>query len=263
MDTFDLSGRVAVVTGAGGGLGRASAQALAAAGAAVVCLDIDGTAAGSTAADIRAGGTPAQAFPLDVSRRADVEAVAAEAIDRFGRLDVWVNVAGVMQSSLVADLSEPDLDALLSVNLKGVLFGSQVAARHMVSQRSGAIVNVASAIVDAPQPRMAAYGMSKAAVSHLSRTLALEVARAGVRVNVVAPGWTRTGMTTGTLRAADGSVDEDAVAKTEQMQARFTPLRRAAAPDDTAAAVVYLASDSAAFVTGQTLRPHGGVTMPW
>jgi NAD(P)-dependent dehydrogenase (short-subunit alcohol dehydrogenase family) len=110
---------------------------------------------------------------------------------------------------------------------------------------------------------MAAYGMSKAAVSHLSRSLAQEVARAGVRVNVVAPGWTRTGMTTGSLRAADGTPDEEAIAKTAEMQARFTPMRRAAEPADTAAAVVYLASDSAAFVTGQTLRPHGGITMPW
>jgi 3-oxoacyl-[acyl-carrier protein] reductase len=260
MDTFDLSGRVAVVTGAGGGLGAASAAALATAGASVVCLDVDGDAAKATAAAI---GGLAEARAVDVSRPSDLDAVAADAVARLGRLDVWVNVAGVMRSSLVVDLTESDLDALFAVNLKGVLFGSQAAARHMVPQGSGAIVNVASAIIDAPQPQMAAYGMSKAAVSHLSRTLALEVGRAGVRVNVVAPGWTRTGMTTGSLRAADGTVDEDAVAKTEQMQARFTPLRRAAAPEDTAAAVVYLASDSAAFVTGQTLRPHGGVTMPW
>ena len=263
MDTFDLSGRVAVVTGAGGGLGAACATALAAAGASVICLDLDGAAAETTAAAIGGGGGRAEARAVDVSRPADLDAVAADAVDRLGRLDVWVNVAGVMRSSLVVDLTEADLDALLAVNLKGVLFGSQAAARHMVPQGSGAIVNIASAIIDAPQPQMAAYGMSKAAVSHLSRTLALEVGRAGVRVNVVAPGWTRTGMTTGSLRTADGTVDEEAVAKTQHMQARFTPLRRAAAPEDTAAAVVYLASDSGAFVTGQTLRPHGGVTMPW
>jgi 3-oxoacyl-[acyl-carrier protein] reductase len=263
MDSFDLSGRVAVVTGAGGGLGAASAAALASAGASVICLDIDGAAAGATAAAIGEAGGTAEARAVDVSRSAELDEVASDAVARLGRLDVWVNVAGVMRPSPVVDLTESDLDALFAVNLKGVLFGSQAAARRMVPQGSGAIVNVASAIIDAPQPQMAAYGMSKAAVSHLSRTLALEVGRAGVRVNVVAPGWTRTGMTTGSLLAADGTVDEDAVAKTEQMQARFTPLRRAADPHDTAAAVVYLASDSAAFVTGQTLRPHGGVTMPW
>lgn len=174
-----------------------------------------------------------------------------------------MNVAGIMRSASVLDLDEDELDLVLAVNLKGVLFGSQAAARLMVQQGSGAIVNVASAIIDGPQPRMAAYGMSKAAVSHLSRTMALEVGKRGVRVNVVAPGWTRTGMTVEPFTDDGGSVDESAVEETARLQARFTPLRRAAEPSDTAAAVVYLASDSAAFVTGQTLRPHGGVTVPW
>ena len=115
-----------------------------------------------------------------------------------------------MRYAKVVDLTEADLDAVLAVNFKGVLFGSQVAARRMVEQRSGSIVNVASAILDGPQPRMVAYAVSKAAVSVMTRTLAMEVGKHGVRANVVAPGWTRTGMTDEQFTGPDGQIDESA-----------------------------------------------------
>jgi 3-oxoacyl-[acyl-carrier protein] reductase len=263
MDSFDLSGRSAVVTGAGSGIGRAAASALAAAGASVVCADIDGGAAAATASSIDQAGGVGAGHALDVSDASAVEALADRAVDAHGGLDVWVNVAGIMRYGKVVDLTEADLDAVLAVNFKGVLFGSQAAAKRMTGQRSGSIVNVASAILDGPQPRMVAYAVSKAAVSVMSRTLAMEVGKHGVRVNVVAPGWTRTGMTDEQFIDPDGQVDESAAEATVAMQAQFTPLKRVAEPQDAADAIVYLASDTARFITGQTLRPHGGITMPW
>ncbi|MCU1454037.1 MAG: 3-oxoacyl-ACP reductase, partial [Acidimicrobiales bacterium] len=221
----------------------------------------DGAAAEDTAAGIRGLGGRAHGRTVDVRSADAVEALADDATSGAdgpgASLAGWVNVAGVMRSGKVVDLTEADLDDLLAVNLKGVLFGAQAAARRMSATGGGSIVNVASAILDGPQPRMGAYGMSKAAVSHLSRTLALEVGKHGVRVNVVAPGWTRTGMTEG--GAADGAALDAQAA----LQARITPLRRVAEPADAAAAIVWLISDSARFITGQTIRPHGGITMPW
>jgi 3-oxoacyl-[acyl-carrier protein] reductase len=260
---LDLAGRAVVVVGAGGGLGRGIAEMVAAAGASVACADHDAAAAEACATAIGDLGGRALARPVDARSSAALAGLCADAA-ALGPVRGWVNAAGVMSYAKVVDLSEDDFDAVMAVNVKGVLLGSQAAARAMIEHGAGgSIVNVVSAILDAPQPRMAAYGASKAAASHLSRTLALEVGRHGVRVNLVAPGWTRTSMTEQPFRADDGSVDEAAVAATAEMQAQFTPLRRAARPDDTAAAALWLLSDASAFVTGQTIRPHGGVTTPW
>jgi NAD(P)-dependent dehydrogenase (short-subunit alcohol dehydrogenase family) len=263
VDAGHLAGRTAVVTGAGSGLGRATAQALAAAGATVWCLDREASTVEETAATIEAAGGVARARAVDVTRAAEVDAAADEAAAANG-IAVWVNSAGIMRFAKVVDLGEAELDAVMAVNFKGTVFGAQAAARRMVAAGSGgAIVNVASAILDGPQPRMAAYGASKAAVSHFSRTLALEVGKHGVRVNVIAPGWTRTTMTESELRGADGELDEAKAGQTEAMYASFTPLRRVAEPTDVATTVLWLASAAGSFITGQTIRPHGGVTMPW
>jgi len=260
----ELDGRAAFVTGAGSGIGRATAGALAALGAAVTVADLDGEAADAAAAAITATGGTARGAAVDVRDRASVEAAADAATEAHGALRAWVNVAGIMRVAKVVDLTEVELDAVMGVNFKGVVFGSQAAARRMVAAGSGgAIVNVASAILDGPQPRMAAYGASKAAVSHFSRTLAMEVGKAGVRVNVVAPGWTRTAMTEAGMADGGNGVDEDAAARLIEAQARFVPMRRVAEPADSAAAVAWLVSDASGFVTGQTIRPHGGITMPW
>jgi 3-oxoacyl-[acyl-carrier protein] reductase len=259
---FDLSGRVAVVTGAASGIGRASAGVLARAGAAVVLADLDRAGLEETASSIAAAGGAAEAVVADVSRRADVEALVAEAVATHGRLDVMCNIAGIIQTSEVIDTSEEDLDRVLAVNLKGVFFGAQAAARQMVAQGSGSIVNMSSGAIDTPAPGLVCYAMAKAAVAQLTKTLAVEVGRKGVRVNAIAPGFVVTGMTSRHFVRPDGTVDEKARQALLEMMASRAALGRVGEPNDVAYAVLYLASDASSFVTGQVLRPNGGVGMP-
>jgi 3-oxoacyl-[acyl-carrier protein] reductase len=255
---YRLDGRVAVVTGAGSGIGRATARVLAAAGARVVCADVDGPAAEATAA-----GIAGKAAEVDVADRAGVfallEAVAAE----HGRLDILCNVAGIIRTGLVVDVTEADLDAVLNVNFKGTFHACQCAARIMCAQGGGSIVNTASGAVDTATAEIMSYSVSKAAVVQLTRTLAAETGRFGVRVNAVAPGLVRTAMTARHYLLPDGSVDQAAREAAEKPLRRISPLGLIGDPEDIAYAIHYLVSDAARFVTGQILRPNGGVTMPW
>lgn len=259
----DLTGRVAVVTGAGSGIGRASAMRLAEAGASVVCADVDGDQAEATREAIRHRGEIADAVAVDVTDRAAVDQLVAGTVDRHGRLDVMANIAGIIITNKVVDVSDDELDRLMAVNLKGPFFGCQAAARVMVEQGSGSIVNMVSAAIDAPAPNLVGYGMTKAALAQLTRVLAHEVGPAGVRVNAVAPGFVMTEMTTRNFTDGEGRVDPDLKAEVEKRMGRGAPLRRVGEPDDIAWAVVYLASDASSFMTGQILRPNGGVAMPW
>jgi 3-oxoacyl-[acyl-carrier protein] reductase len=260
---FDLHDKVAVVTGAASGIGRASAVLLGAAGAVVVCADVDGGGAEATAAAVEAGGGRAFARQVDVSVASDVETLVAGAHGELGRLDVMANVAGIIAQAPVVDLTDEVLERVLAVNLKGVFHGCRAAARVMVDQGSGSIVNMASAAIDAPSPGLAAYGMAKAAVVQLTRVLATEVGPQGVRVNAVAPGFVETAMTSRHFTAADGTVDEARRTGVLGAVARTTPLRTTGRPEVVAHAVLYLASEASRFVTGQILRPNGGVAMPW
>jgi 3-oxoacyl-[acyl-carrier protein] reductase len=255
----DLPGRVAVVTGAGSGIGRASAVALAAAGATVVGADIDGAAAEATAEGI---GDRARGVRVDVSRAEEVDELIEGTARDLGRLDILVNNAGIMHEQLVADTTEEELDRVLAVNLKGVFFGCRAAARVMAG-RGGSIVNLASAAVDLPAPRHACYGMSKAAVVQLTRTLAMELGDDGVRVNAVAPGFIITGITARHFTNPDGTVDEERKAAVAKTFSRVAPLRRVGEPEDVADVVLFLASDASRYMTGQILRPNGGMAMPW
>ncbi len=263
LRAFDLSGRVAVVTGAASGIGRASAELLGAAGASVVCADLDYDGAVATAAALEAAGTVARARPLDVTAPGALDALVDESVAELGRLDVMANIAGIILQAPVVDFDDDAYDRILAVNLTGVFRGCRAAARVMVAAGSGSIVNMASAAIDTPSPGLAGYGMAKAAVVQLTRVLATEMGPHGVRVNAVAPGFVETAMTSRRFISAEGTVDQTHRQAVLDAVARSTPLRTVGRPEDIAHAVLYLASDAARFVTGQILRPNGGVAMPW
>jgi 3-oxoacyl-[acyl-carrier protein] reductase len=256
---FDVSGLVAVVTGAGSGIGRGTAIHLAAAGATVVCADIDAAAAGATAAAAGGDSYPAQ---VDVADRASVERLVSGVVGRHGRLDAMCNIAGIITEAPVLELLEEEFDRMLAVNLKGVLFGCQAAGRAMATAGRGAIVNMSSAVVDRPAAGFGAYATTKAGVAQLTKTLAVELGPRGVRVNAIAPGVIVTAMTERHYIRADGTIDTDARAARLAALRSVSPLDAVGEPEDIAYAVRYLLSDAARFVTGQVFRVNGGAMMP-
>jgi 3-oxoacyl-[acyl-carrier protein] reductase len=254
---------VAVVTGAASGIGRASAQLLAAAGAAVLCADLDAEGAKATVAQVEGAGGRALARRVDVTVPGEVDDLVDQAVSHLGRLDIMANIAGIILQAPVVDFDDDSFDRIMAVNLKGVFRGCRAAARVMSAQGSGSIVNMASAAIDTPSPGLAGYGMAKAAVVQLTRVLATEMGPLGVRVNAVAPGFVETAMTSRRFTSTDGAVDETHRQAVIDAVARSTPLRMVGRPEDIAHAVLYLASDASRFVTGQIVRPNGGVAMPW
>ena len=262
IDSFRVDGKVAVVTGAGSGIGKASALALAGAGAQVVCADIHADTAEAAATEIVAAGGEAEGVALDVSNRLEVDALAERVAAERGGIHVWCNIAGIMVEGPFLDAPEDDLDRIISVNLKGVFFGCQAAGRVMVNQpEGGSIINASSAAADAPSPNIVSYAICKAGVVQMTKSLAYEIGRKHVRVNAVAPGFVLTGMTSRYFVRPDGTVDEEMQEAVVAPMKKFTPLRTIGEPEDIAAAVLYLASDASRFMTGQVLRPNGGVAM--
>ena len=251
VKAYDLTGRTAFVTGAAGGIGRASAVLLAESGAVVHCADRDAQGLHETATLIKDQGGTAHTHPLDVTDRDRL----AEAVASCERLDVMAAIAGIMHSSPVLETRDEDLDRVLGINFKGVLYACQEAARHMIGTHTrGSVITMASGAIDTGGPGLLCYSAAKAAVVQLTKTLATEVGPHGIRVNAVAPGWIRTPMT---------DRHGEAQARTEAFMARLSPLGRVGEPDDIAHAVLHLASDASSFTTGQILRPNGGVAMPW
>ncbi|MFD7609765.1 SDR family NAD(P)-dependent oxidoreductase [Streptomyces sp. NPDC059828] len=263
LTAYDLTGRTAFVTGAASGIGRATAVLLAQAGAAVHCADTDEKglhetlsliASVANAMDTVQAQDPVQAraHVVDVSDRSALYA----AVHAAGPLHVMAAIAGVMHSSSVLETTDEDLDRVLAVNFKGVLYACQAAARGMIDAGiAGSLVTMASGAVDAGNPGLLCYGVAKAAVVQLTRTLAAELGNCSIRVNTVAPGWVRSPMT--------DRHDEALQQKAEAAMVRLSPLGRVGEPEDIAHAVLYLASDASSFMTGQILRPNGGVAMPW
>jgi 3-oxoacyl-[acyl-carrier protein] reductase len=255
---FRLDGRAAVVTGAASGIGRATAKLLAEAGARVLAADLD--AAGLAELDLELGEGGASRL-TDVTDRAQVEALLAEALERFGRLDALANVAGILRTATIAELSDDDLEAILGVNLRGTLNGCRAAAPIMAEQGSGSIVNISSSAAFKPFPGLGAYTISKAGVVALTRVLASELGQSGVRVNAVAPGMVDTPMAGRHFRDSDGGQTR------EQREAMLADARRRSVlgtegfPADVANSVLFLVSDAARYMTGQVLHPNGGSPM--
>ncbi|MGW7465582.1 SDR family NAD(P)-dependent oxidoreductase [Streptomyces xantholiticus] len=252
VTAYDLTGRTAFVTGAGGGIGRACAVLLAEAGAVVHCADVDANGLDGTRSLIGTTGGKALTHTVDVTDRAALAAAVAGA----DRLDVMAAVAGIMHTSPVLETRDEDLDRVMAVNFKGVLYACQEAARAMLARgRGGSIVTMASGAVDAANAGLLCYSASKAAVVQLTRTLSTELGPHGIRVNAVAPGWVRTPMTD----RHEAGLQQ----RTEAAMVRASPLRRVGEPEDIAHTVLHLASDASSFTTGQIFRPNGGVVMPW
>jgi 3-oxoacyl-[acyl-carrier protein] reductase len=262
-ELFELTDRVAVVTGGASGIGRASAIALAGAGARVVVGDIDEPGAGATAQQINSDGGVAIAQRADVTSRDDVDALVQRAVDELGRIDIMGNIAGVPHNRAFVDVTDEEFERILSINLRSVFYGCQAAMRAMVPQGSGNIVNISSGAIDTPAPTLACYAMTKAGVAMLTKTLAVEAGRSGIRVNALAPGVILTNFSGQHFKNEDGSIDEERLAAYKARFGGMAPLGRVGEAEDVAHAIVYLVSDAASFVTGQILRPNGGVAMPW
>jgi 3-oxoacyl-[acyl-carrier protein] reductase len=257
---FSLQDEVAVVTGGASGIGAATAEVLASAGAAVVVGDIDGEGAERTAEKIAADGGRAVAQRTDTTSRADVDALVGRAVSEYGRLDIMANVAGVGHAKPVAEITEEDFDRLMAVNLKGVLFGCQAALKAMVPRGSGSIVNVASTVIDSPYPNQGLYGMTKAGVTFLSKVLAAEAGPQGIRVNVLAPGATPTNFAS--FRYEGGNVDPEQEAVFQQAMRQMTPLGFLGEAVDQALMILFLVSPAARWVTGNVWRVNGGQSRP-
>jgi 3-oxoacyl-[acyl-carrier protein] reductase len=254
---LSLDGRTAVVTGAASGIGRQTAITYGHAGARVVLADRVADGLEETASRVEG----AVVVPTDVTSKTEVDDLARRAIRASGRIDVWANVAGIIRNSFVVDTSEEELDAILAVNLKGVYWGCAAAGRVMAVAGRGTIVNVASAGGEVPAPTLSVYGMTKAAVIQLTRTVAAELGPKGVRANAVAPGFVETSMTSRNWTKADGSVDDEARDQVLGRMAAQSPLGISGSPEDIAWCMLFLAADTSRFVTGQVIRPNGGVYM--
>jgi len=251
-----LKDKVAWITGGGSGIGRATALRFASEGANVVVSDLDEAALQDTVKQIEDNGAKAIAVVGDVTSREDVQRMVQAALDSFGRLDILINNAGINRDGLVARIKDDEVklmsddkwDQVLNVNLKGTFLCAQAAAVPMMRQKSGRIVNTSS-IGALGNVGQANYAASKAGVIGLTSTLSLEWSRYNINVNCVAPGATRTRMTEG--------IPEKIM---ERLLSRI-PMRRLAEPEEIAAAHLFLASDEAAYITGQTLFVDGGISV--
>lgn len=248
---FELNGQVALVTGAARGLGRAISLALAHAGADVALGLRDVNADAGVAAEIRKLGRRALPLQMDVSKMEQIFRAVDDTVKEFGRIDILVNNAGIAPENPAEKVREEDFDATLAVNLKGTFFASQAAGRVMIGQKKGTIINMSSQAGFAALPTESVYCMTKAAIAHLTKCLAVEWGKHGITVNAVAPTFIHTPGTESAL--ADPAFRADTVE-------RIAALHRIGEPMEVAGAVVFLASPAASLITGETILIDGGWT---
>ncbi|OGW17541.1 MAG: beta-ketoacyl-ACP reductase [Nitrospinae bacterium RIFCSPLOWO2_12_FULL_45_22] len=239
--------KVAVVTGAGRGLGEASAIRLAEEGGRVVVSDIDLASAQQTADRIKAMGREAIAVKTDVSQRKEAEELIETAVKTFGRIDILVNNAGITRDTSIRKMTEEDWDMVLNVNLKGAFNCAQFAAKYMIEQKYGRIINLSSRAYMG-NPGQANYSSSKAGILGLTRSLAMELGRYNITVNAIAPGLIKT----------PGVITLAHYEKVAERAIQSTPLGRLGEPIDIANAILFLASDEAGYITGDVLHVTGG-----
>jgi NAD(P)-dependent dehydrogenase (short-subunit alcohol dehydrogenase family) len=251
INLFDVSGRKALVTGAGRGIGKVLANALAEAGCDVAILEIDQRTAESTAAEIRKKGRKRVGIQVDVTKKDQIDKAFAETAKALGGLDICINNAGISIQKPAEEMPEADYDKIIDINLKGVFLCSQAAARIMIPQKSGSIINIASMsgiAVNVPQ-KQAIYNTSKAGVAMLTRSLAVEWAPYGIRVNSISPGYMKTEMTMASMTHLFPAWES------------LTPMGRLGVPEELRGAVIYLASGASSYMTGHDLVIDGGYTV--
>ena len=249
-----VDGKVCVVTGAGSGIGRASAERLAEEGGLVLAADIDATAAARTAEDLTLRGFTAHPFGVDVARPDQVEAMVAEAVGRWGRVDVLVNNAGVNLPGVFHEVPDDVIDRTLDVNVKGQMYGCRAVLPHMLARGSGSIVNIASVNGVVSEPFLAVYSASKGASVMLTKGIALDYAKQGIRCNVICPGWVDTPINYAHAEMLGG------LQKVYDTIDSFQPIGRPGTPREIAHVVLFLASDEASFLTGSVILADGGMT---
>jgi len=257
---MELQGQVAIVTGAGRGIGRATALELARLGADIVIAELDAGGADKTAALVKDLGRRAVVVPTDVTKRTDLATMVERTRTAFGRIDVLVNNAGIYRAAATLDVTEEHWDAIMTINAKAVFFATQAVLPVMIAQKSGSIVSLASMAGKIGSRTNLPYNASKAAVISMTKSLALAHAADGIRVNCVCPGFVETDMWTMVAREQSALLNQTPEEFTRKRQ-ESVPLGRMERPEDVAAVIGFLASPRAAYMTGQALSVDGGLVM--